>query len=818
MENQCLSLDDNEKCISSVDTEIYHISEEDDAYEKELVRNPFSLSSWMRYIKHKADQPIHEQVFIHERACLDLPGSYKLWRQYLGLRKRHLEGLNSARYEQEYEKVNLCYERALFLLNKMPRVWMDYLEFLMKQCKITQTRRTFDRALRTLPVTQHERIWKLYKDFSRSASGKTAVKVWRRYVMIFPEMIEEFIELLIEMECYDEAAFQYIVLLNNPGFESIQGKSYFHHWVEFSELITKHPDKVKGINVEKILRSAIKRFTDQQGKFWTSLATYFITMGDFEKARDVFEEGIVNVVTVRDFTQIFDTYVEFEESIISRTLEEISREDRIEYTDPNRCLDLDIRMSRFEQLMNRRPFLINDVLLRQNPYNVIEWEKRAGLWKDVEEKIVETYIDAIKTIDPKKAVGKFSTLFINFAKFFEKNGDLDTARIIMGKAVLVPFKSVNELVDIWCEWAELELRNNNFDQAVKIMKKATNSPEKTNVDYFDEKLTPQQRVHKSTKLWMFYVDLEESVGTINSTKDVYDKILSLKIATPQTIINYANFLEENKYFEESFKVYQRGVELFSYPVVFEIWNLYLSKFIKRYGGTKVERTRDLFEQSLKGCPSNMCRPIFLMYGNFEEKYGLMRHAMNLYHQATEMVSEEDKADMFRYYISKLRVNYGLISTRPIYERAINVLPDKDARDMCLKFAEMERSVGEIDRARAIYTYASQFYHPKAVASFWEIWHEFEVKHGNEDTYARMLRTKRSVQLDYNSNVDYIVNQATAQLTLETSTLTDDPISALEKSKILPGSSTGPITNQHSEPSLSQTFSTDNPDAIDLEND
>lgn len=53
---------------------------------------------------------------------------------------------------------------------------------------------------------------------------------------------------------------------------------------------------------------------------------------------------------------------------------------------------------------------------------------------------------------------------------------------------------------------------------------------------------------------MFYVDLEESVGTIESTKDVYNKILSLKIATPQTIINYANFLEENKYFEESFKV------------------------------------------------------------------------------------------------------------------------------------------------------------------------------------------------------------------------------------------------------------------------
>ena len=62
----------------------------------------------------------------------------------------------------------------------------------------------------------------------------------------------------------------------------------------------------------------------------------------------------------------------------------------------------------------------------------------------------------------------------------------------------------------------------------------------------------------------------------------YDKILELRIANAQIIINYAAFLEENKYFEESFKIYERGVELFTFPVAFEIWNIYLSKFIKRY--------------------------------------------------------------------------------------------------------------------------------------------------------------------------------------------------------------------------------------------
>jgi pre-mRNA-splicing factor SYF1 len=44
-----------------------------------------------------------------------------------------------------------------------------------------------------------------------------------------------------------------------------------------------------------------------------------------------------------------------------------------------------------------------------------------------------------------------------------------------------------------------------------------------------------------------------------STKAVYDKILELKIATPQIILNYAQYLEENKYYEESFKAYERGM-------------------------------------------------------------------------------------------------------------------------------------------------------------------------------------------------------------------------------------------------------------------
>jgi len=53
----------------------------------------------------------------------------------------------------------------------------------------------------------------------------------------------------------------------------------------------------------------------------------------------------------------------------------------------------------------------------------------------------------------------------------------------------------------------------------------------------------QGRLYRSTKLWSFYCDLEESLGSIESTRAVYNRILELRIATPQIILNYALFLQ-----------------------------------------------------------------------------------------------------------------------------------------------------------------------------------------------------------------------------------------------------------------------------------
>jgi pre-mRNA-splicing factor SYF1 len=167
--------------------------------------------------------------------------------------------------------------------------------------------------------------------------------------------------------------------------------------------------------------------------------------------------------------------------------------------------------------------------------------------------------------------------------------------------------------------------------------------------------------------------------------------------------------------------------------------MYLQKFIERYKGTKLERCRELFEHALDKCPPKFCKPLYIMYAKLEEDYGLARHALRIYDLSLQKVSPQDLYDMFLIYIAKSTQFFGIISTREIYQKAVQILPDKQARDIAIKFSEMEVKLGEVDRSRAILAYISQICDPRVDPSFWQVWHEFEVKYGNEDTYKEMLR-------------------------------------------------------------------------------
>jgi pre-mRNA-splicing factor SYF1 len=146
--------------------------------------------------------------------------------------------------------------------------------------------------------------------------------------------------------------------------------------------------------------------------------------------------------------------------------------------------------------------------------------------------VVETYNEALEKINPRKAVGPLYPLYVNFAKFYEEGGsknaetgepnnapDLDAARKIFEKATRVPYKTVDELAEVWCEWAEMELRHEyvwkvgcgghvghslrlspvdrNYEEAIRLMQRATSTPKNTKINYYDEvrRNTSGQHLH-----------------------------------------------------------------------------------------------------------------------------------------------------------------------------------------------------------------------------------------------------------------------------------------------------------------------------------
>jgi hypothetical protein len=61
----------------------------------------------------------------------------------------------------------------------------------------------------------------------------------------------------------------------------------------------------------------------------------------------------------------------------------------ISFTDD---IDLELLLARFEHLIERRPLLLNSVLLRQNPHNVQEWHNRVLLYEGKPHEVIPDFL------------------------------------------------------------------------------------------------------------------------------------------------------------------------------------------------------------------------------------------------------------------------------------------------------------------------------------------------------------------------------------------------------------------------------------------
>jgi len=357
----------------------------------------------------------------------------------------------------------------------MPRLWLMYFSiFFHEKCPAlllhTHARRTFDRALRTLPPSLHSRIWVRYLLWAERQGGEAMSAIYRRYLATDLSITERYANLLLNPLRGEHRPLEAAKLLlalarkaQHGEYVSPEGKSPYQLLEDFIGVVENHSEEVgmdvedtddsnaavaeanaaaakaagseekadpvsvdgklirlagpaipvdaegkptqpydededplssRKLNIEQIIpKDGLAVYKDQAGRLWAGLATYWIKRAEFDRAVQTFEQGMKNVFTIRDFNQIFEAYTEFGEGLMSALMqrleedEEMAEEEVVETQE-----ELDQRMKDFEDLADRRPFLVNDVLIRRNPNDVQEWVKRVALWGDDDEKVVFIFI------------------------------------------------------------------------------------------------------------------------------------------------------------------------------------------------------------------------------------------------------------------------------------------------------------------------------------------------------------------------------------------------------------------------------------------
>ena len=762
------------------------------------IQNPYNFKSWWDTLSSSKEAPFSIRKKIYLVSLHYLPGSYKLWYNYLKEEREYAKA-NYNIPNKYYDEVNKLHEQALIYMMKMPKIWIDFIQFMFEQNLITKTKSIFNKALQAIPITQHKKLWDIYIPYIESLSNchQTKIEIFKRYIKFNPDYKEKFINFLIGIKEFNTAIYYIIEILNDENFYSKENKSQYYYWIILCQIINNYPEYIdlsicnKELNVDRVIRHGIKKYSDEVGNLWVTLANYYIKIGLIEKAREIFEEALEKILTVRDFSLVFNSYLNFEQEMMKYNIfnSEISVDNNLELSckngenEENKLTELELNelenamnelkfeeikyekieedeniqkgdtennsnikkfnFIRVNNLLQRRPFLLNSTILRRNPNNVNEWLKRIELMKEKNDfnQIKKLYEECLNTIKINEAYGKLSEIYISYANFYEENNNIKKANEIYFKGCNLNYKKTEENVTMWCLWCEMNIRQKKYKDAYSIIKYiCTNNTNK----YY--------KYNKNIKLWSLYIDLEINMNKNNEKQVIYiyNKMIEFKIANIETIFNFIIYLEKIKYYEKIYNIYEQSIELFTWPNAYDICLCYLVDFINHYKNEKSEIFRDIIQNII--VLSGHLKIFYYIYAFYEEKYGLYNHCIDILKEASQNVKDDEKPEIHSVIIAKSAKYFGIGKVRLAFDDAMNNLDKSFVLEIGLKYISIEIKLKEINRARGIFKYLGKLFNPdnkEYKEEFWEMWDNFEKLYGDTVTYQEMKNELKLSQLRNN---------------------------------------------------------------------
>lgn len=698
------------------------LSSESLEFEQKLLKNPKDLDIWIKYVE--SSKLYRQKVFIYERLVKefsDEAGQERIqqhWKNYLNLVRDHMIGLNFYHHRAQFQAMNKLYQRYLVRYNDPPdlEIWGQYLKFLNLQANVKFILQEYHFCFMSLEISDHLRVWPIFLQFADTIAlydEQLATDILLKFIEYGTFDISHLTKLLQWKQETGISTVKTLLL------DDINQKFSEDHW----KMIMLY------LKDEVIAKAFLKKFPND---FSFGNINLIESVGDnFSLKKHLFVKALKDCPTVTDFTNIYEVYLNFLES-------------KLDEEDPS---DYDI--SEYEKLLKDREIMINNIYLKDKRDNLDFWFERFAIYENENDMngLLKTFVEAISLINPLKCIShenhRLSEIWIKYASIYSDKGDLNTANLIYSKSTQSKFKSIEELVDIYINWSNIFVNNDQLSQGIEVLEKV---------------LFDNLEISRSTKLWLHYFEIMEiHFDDIDKIIASYYKMIELKYVTPLIIFNFANFLQDENKWEEAFSIYEIGLREFKDDEIrFEIYNNYITKMLmyketqgEVNGDAGNERVRDLFDKSLRELPkSALVKPIVILYSEFEFNNGLVLRGAKI---MTDFISslKEDPCDLIFILIDKFK--------HPQYENdlrnwltnwiELTTLTKKSFIKLMVYFIDFEISHNQFTRVRSLFKHL----HLNAVYSF-EHWQDFELEFGDESTFKAMLRFKKTVAEDTDKHI------------------------------------------------------------------
>ncbi|KAG8165275.1 hypothetical protein KVR01_005550 [Diaporthe batatas] len=285
--------------------------------------------------------------------------------------------------------------------------------------------------------------------------------------------------------------------------------------------------------------------------------------------------------------------------------------------------------------------------------------------------------------------------FLKWAKFEEEFGTSDMVREVFQTAI----ESLgDEFVDerLFIAFARYEAKLKEYDRARAIFKFALDN-------------LPRSR---SMKLHAEYTVFEKQFGDRDGVEDVilskrrrlYEEQVKENAKNYDTWIDYANLEQTSGNVERVREVYEKAVAQVPPAQEKRLWRRYIYLWIfyaiyEEMEAKDIERARQVYDACLNLIPHKKFTfaKVWLLKAQFEIRQGNLTLARKTLGRAIGMCPKDS---LFKGYVALEQKLYEFTRCRTLYEKHVSYNPSNC--QTWIDWAQLERALGDLERARAIF--------------------------------------------------------------------------------------------------------------------